>query len=186
MHRIASFLLLVVAFDVSATEVWRWKDADGVVHYSDSPVPGAERINVGPAPQLGSPSADSGTPAFPAAQPQSSGDSTVRYKHCLIAQPQNDASFFAADSVNASLEIEPALQPGHQIQVFLNGAAYPQWPAAAMSYTLTGLFRGSYTLAVRVLDDNGRTVCSGPTINFYVRQPSVLSPQSPLRPQPKK
>ncbi|HMA12536.1 MAG TPA: hypothetical protein VKO83_11650, partial [Steroidobacteraceae bacterium] len=67
-------------------------------------------------------------------------------------------------------------QPGHQVQVLLNGRADPDWPATAISRTLVNLFRGSYTLAVRVLDENGRAVCTGPTINFHVRQPSVLAP----------
>jgi hypothetical protein len=38
------------------------------------------------------------------------------------------------------------------------------------------LNRGSYTLAVRVLDASGRTVCASPIVNFHVRQPSLLAP----------
>lgn len=186
MRRLASFLLLGVALTAGATDIWRWKDADGVVHYADSPVPGAERINVGPAPKLGAPSADAGVSVYQATPPQNRDSNPVRYSRCAVAQPKNGETFFSVDSVGVSLAIEPPLQPGHRIQVFLNGAVYPQWPDSATSYTLNGLYRGAYTLAVRVQDDNGRTRCSGPTSNFYVRQPSVLSPQSPLRPQPKK
>jgi hypothetical protein len=57
-----------------------------------------------------------------------------------------------------------------------------QWPAAGLAYTLTNLYRGSYTLTVRVVDAGGRAVCTGAVSSFHIRQPSVLSPQSPQRP----
>ncbi len=186
MRRLASFLLLGVALTASATEIWRWKDADGVVHYADSPVPGAEHINVGPAPTLGTASQDAPAPVYQPTQPPNQQNNTVRYNKCTVAQPENNQSFFAVDSVSVSLDIEPPLAPGNTIQVYLNGAVYPQWPGTAPSYTLNGLYRGAYTLAVQIVDQNGRSLCKGPVSNFYVRQPSILSPQSPLRPKPGK
>jgi hypothetical protein len=78
--------------------------------------------------------------------------------------------------------VEPGLQARHRIQVYLNGGAFLEWPEISMNYTLTGLYRGSYTLSVRVLDGNDRTVCAGPAINFHVQQPTILSP---ARQQPK-
>jgi hypothetical protein len=42
MRQIATFLLFGVALTAGAAEIWRWKDANGVVHYSDNPVPGAK------------------------------------------------------------------------------------------------------------------------------------------------
>ncbi len=184
MRRIAAFLLLGIALSASAADIWRWKDADGVVHYSDSPVPGAERITVGgsaPRPDATSPPP---APAASAEAPAAAPRPAEAYTRCAVVQPKNDEVFFAVDSVSVNVVIEPYLQPNHHIQVLLNGAPDPDWPEAAMSYTFTGLFRGSYTLAVRVVDANGRAVCSGPVSNFHIRQPSILSPQSPQRPQP--
>ncbi len=74
------------------------------------------------------------------------------------------------------MTIEPELQAGHRIQAYLNGGAFLEWPETSLNYTLAGLYRGSYTLSVRVLDGNDRTLCAGPAINFHVRQPTVLSP----------
>ncbi len=174
MRRLASFLLLGVALAAGATEIWRWKDANGVVHYSDSPAPGAERVDVGQAARPG------GAPATPApvysSTPPQDSEATARYKRCVVTEPTNDQTFKAGDSINASLAIEPPLQPGHRIQAYLNSGAYLDWPETATSYTLNGLYRGSYTLSVRVLDGNDRTLCAGSAINFHVQQPSVLSP----------
>jgi hypothetical protein len=36
---------LLVALVAQAGDIFRWKDANGIVHYADQPVPGAERIS---------------------------------------------------------------------------------------------------------------------------------------------
>jgi hypothetical protein len=180
MRPVAIFLLLTVAIAAGAADIWRWKDADGVVHYSDSPVPGAERVTVG---RSGSqPGTATPVPAAVPSPPDQAPTPTVPYTRCAVVQPQNDSTFFAADSVGAGILIEPYVQQGHHVEVLFNGTPFRDWPAGALNYTFTGLYRGSYTLAVRVLDASGHAVCSGPVINFYIRQPSVLSPQSPQRP----
>ncbi len=187
MRRLASFLLLGFALAASATEVWRWKDANGVVHYSDSPVPGAERVNTGPAPKPGGTSA-----APPASRSVREADSEapapalIRYTRCEVTRPANDTTFRGAETVTAAVEIEPLLQSGHHLQLLMNGSVYPQWAGTTTSYAFPQLDRGSYALAVRVLDSNGATMCSGPAINFYVQQPTLLSParQQPPPPRP--
>ena len=188
MRRLASFLLLGVALAASATEVWRWKDANGVVHYSDSPVPGAERVNASPAPKPG------GTTAAPPARSVRQTDDNpvqqapTRYTRCEFIRPVSETTFRGAVTVTAAVEIEPMLQSGHRLQVLVNGSVYPQWAGTTTSYAFPQLDRGSYALVVRVLDANGGTVCSGPTTNFYVQQPTLLSParQQPAKPPPVK
>lgn len=180
MRKLTALLLMFLALSASATELWRWKDADGAVHYSDQPVKGAERIDV----QMTQRSTGASEPTSEAAS-GSRGTSEsrseaaappVNYTRCAVASPQNDEVFNTVSAVNARVDIEPALQAGHRLQVFLNGRAYPDWPANQFAYTLSDLYRGSYTLNVRVLDANGRALCTGSTINFHVRQPSVLAP----------
>jgi hypothetical protein len=179
MRRLASFLLLGCALSAGAAEIWRWKDAEGVVHYSDSPVPGAERVAVAQSSRPGTIS-PARPPAYVATpQPQQEAS---RYTSCLVTAPVNDAVFHTSDGIAAAVTIQPALQAGHRIQVYLNGGAFLEWPQSSMTYQLTGLYRGSYTLSVRVLDANDRALCAGPAINFHVQQPTLLSP---ARQQPK-
>src|SRR5262245_26818289 len=118
MRRVASFLLLGVAFAASAaTEVWRWKDKDGVVHYSDNPVPGAERVPVGAPPSAGVPA----RPPSVASVPEPEPEPKVRYTRCVVTEPADNKVFMAGNSVNAEVTIEPELQPGHHIEAYLNG-----------------------------------------------------------------
>lgn len=164
---------MVIALSAGAAEMWRWKDADGVVHYSDRPVQGAERIDVRAQNATG---ANVGTTAARAPRPEAPpAPSAARYKRCEVTSPTNDQVFNSVSAVMASLSIEPGLQVGHQLQVLLNGQAVQDWPAGVMSHTFLNLYRGSYTLSVRVLDGN-RELCSGPAVNFHVRLPSVLAP----------
>jgi hypothetical protein len=173
MRQLASLLLLVLAFPVSAADIWRWKDANGVYHYSDQPVAGAVKMNMG----LSAPPA---SPPAPVAPPNTAGPvlqpTTVPYASCVVLAPAADEVFNNVNSVNASLQITPSLQTGHRVQVLLNGRVYPGWPDQALSSTLADLFRGSYSVSVQVLDAGGRTVCAGPATTFHVRQPSILSP----------
>jgi Domain of unknown function (DUF4124) len=158
-----------------AAETWKWKDANGVVHYSDRPVPGAERVDV-VAPKPSSPAA--------AAEPRAAAASTeprqaanqqtiVPYDRCVIAAPDHEVTFNAVDSVAAGVLLEPALQAGHRIEVLLNGNVVQDWPPDAMTYTFKNLERGAYTISARVLDADGAAACTGPSITFYVRLPTV-------------
>jgi hypothetical protein len=162
-----------------AAETWKWKDANGVVHYSDKPVQGAERISVlPPKPSIAVTKPAAAEPRAASAQSnQPDPPPIVPYSRCVVTAPDNEETFNAINTVAAGLLIEPALQPGHRIEVLLNGSIVKDWPPDASSHTLTGLDRGSYTLNARVLDSFGGAVCSGPTINFHVHLPTVARPR---------
>jgi len=179
MRKLALILSMLTAVSALAAETWRWRDAEGVVHYSDRPVPGAERIDVNvqrSSPQASTPpAAASGRPPAPPV--------AVKYR-CEIQRPANDEVFNSVNAVTATVALEPGLQDGQRLQVYLNGALYPQWPSGVQTYTLQELYRGSYTLSARVLDANGTALCSGPAINFHIRQPTLLSPVRRPTPTP--
>ena len=87
-------------------------------------------------------------------------------------------------TITATIALEPALTPGFQMKVYLNGAEYKDWPSGALTYSIQNLFRGSYTLQARVVDDSGKAACMGPMISFHVRQPTINSPARRPTPTP--
>lgn len=164
-------------------EVWAWKDANGVTHYSDQPTPGARKIViVGQMTSVASqPAVVPSRPATPGAQPPAA--SAVQYARLEIWQPANEASFFGADAtVNVRLRSEPDLQPGDQLLTYLDGKLVGGRNSTELN--LTGLERGVHSLASVILDAKGNEKIRSNDVVFYVRQPSVLSPQSPVRPRP--
>jgi hypothetical protein len=172
MRLLVSFLLIGLALPASAAEMWRWKDANGVTHYSDRPVAGAERLVISTSKSTAQPAGNPVvTPGPPPPPPE-----PVRYARCLVTNPASDQTFNSVNAVDATVQVEPALQEGHRIQIFLNGRLYTDWPESFLSYSLTELYRGSYVLSMRVVDADTRPLCASPSITFHIRQPSVLSP----------
>lgn len=176
MRQLAALLSMLIALSATAAEMWRWKDADGVVHYSDRPVPGAERMTVlssqkttgGDKPQA------SGPTAAPAAEQPAAAE--FKYTRCAVETPTDEQVFNNVNAVEVSLALEPQLQPGHRLQVLLNGLVNTEWPPGVMARTLNNMYRGSYMLSMRVVDANGRAQCTSATIDFHVRQASLLAP----------
>jgi hypothetical protein len=178
MRKVACFLLTAIACLGSAmlvaAETWRWKDANGVIHYSDRPVPGAERVSVIAPKPSSSPPQQTGVDPAAAPTPRTvSPPAIIPYSRCLVTAPANDETFNAVTSVSAGVLLEPDLQAGHRIEVTLDGAAVADWPQDALSHTLTDLLRGSHQINVRVLDANDNAACTGPMVMFYIRLPTV-------------
>lgn len=164
-------LTLTVCSAVGAAEMWRWVDSDGVVHYADRAVPGAERFTLQSTPKPSTPAAPAAPPARTSARP-----ADFRYTSCAITNPAADQVFNNVNTVNASIELLPGQRPGDRVLMNLNGRRVANWPEAAQGYVLTDLYRGSYSLSAQVVDEAGKTMCSSPSVTFHIRQPSMLTP----------
>jgi hypothetical protein len=184
MRQLASLLLVALAVPatvapVIAAEAWRWRDEHGVVHYSDTPVPGAERVVLAAAP----PGNGSRTPTAAPRPAAPTAPAKFSYAECTVRAPGNDQTFNAVNMITASLQIKPALLEEHSIRVMFDGDPYPAWPARMLAFKLENLHRGTHTLAVQVVDAKKNVVCDGPPTTFHVRQP-VLAPANKPKPKP--
>ena len=169
---------LAAAIVVAQTiTTYRWVDAQGVVHYSDTPQPGAQVI------QLQSAQTYHATPAPPpppaAKATATNTDPNSPYQSCGIAQPASEASFFAPESVPVSVQLAPGLRAGDDLTVTVDGAELAA--VAPGRYQVTAPERGAHTVNVAVHDADGKQVCRAAPVTFYVQQPSLLSPTSPAR-----
>jgi hypothetical protein len=178
MRLIASILLYGIALSAGAAEVWRWKDANGVVHYSDNPVPGAVRVTIGVAENSGTPSStvDEAPMQLPPPPPR-----PPSYTRCAVESPTPNQYFQGVQSITVSIAVEPLPQPDHRVQVLFDGAPVPDWAPDALTYTFPEVYRGSHTLAVRILDAGGRALCTGPSSTFHLQQPGLLSPNRQVK-----
>jgi hypothetical protein len=169
--------LLVASGIASAAKTYRWVDAQGVVHYSDTPQPGAEQITL-PTAQTYTPvpvpaaAASAAAPAGPPAQ-------TAAYQTCVITEPVAETSLYAPDSVNVVVSLDPPLRDGDRLQVLLDGQPLDSKSPAATSITVPQPDRGAHVLSAVVRDASGKMLCSASGVTFYIQRPSLLSPQSP-------
>jgi hypothetical protein len=168
---------LLAAFAAQAAVVYKWVDADGVVHFSDQPVPGAQKINTdGSAGHSGTSFGVKGAAADDSAKKGQTG-SPDDYTVLEITAPEHDQSFFGDAPVNAHLSLSPSLELNHVVTWFLNGTPIENSGSDPASITLSGLARGTYALSASVLDQASGKSRSAEAVNFYVKEPSLLSPQ---------
>jgi hypothetical protein len=166
-------------------EVWEWKDANGVTHYSDAPAPGARKIVIvgsttTPVPPNVAPRA--GQPAnTPAAQP-----APVNYTRLEIWQPENGASFFGLDStVNVRIRSEPEVQPGDRLLTYLDGKLVSD--QSTNEHVLSGVERGAHSLTSVILDGRGNERIRSQPVVFHIKQVPANNPANrgpALRPPP--
>jgi hypothetical protein len=166
---------LLAAFAVQAAVVYKWVDADGVVHFSDQPYPGAEKIYTSSSTVTTAASAP-GSAAGSRQAPKSAAASGRGYSEFSIVSPANDQTFFGDDVIPVRLNLQPSLKPDQNITWNLNGKPQ-EFPPDAISFALPHLDRGAYTLAATITDQETGDSQSSNSVTFYVRQPSELAPQ---------
>jgi hypothetical protein len=178
MHPRQSWLTLglLFAFSVQAAVIYRWVDANGVVHYSDQASPGAEKIVTSSS----SAGTVTGARAGPSPQAPQQAQKGLNYSEFTISAPVPDQSFFGDDVVAVHLALEPSLRPNQAITWHLNGTQLDT-PPNEISFALPRLDRGTYVLMASITDQQTGESQSSNSVTFFVRQPSTLAPQSPLR-----
>ena len=166
----------MTALSVQAAVIYRWVDSDGVVHYSDQESPGAERI-VTSAPNTAA--AGPRAAAAPQATRKPAGGS-LNYAEFTITSPQAEQTFFGDDPIGVHLNLSPGLKTGHNIAWHVNGRQLDD-QADAVSFVMPRLDRGTYSVMATITDQQTGESQSSNSVTFFVRQPSALAPQSPLR-----
>jgi hypothetical protein len=170
----------------SKVQMWKWKDANGVVHYSDTPGPGAVKVDInvsqgqpGAAPPAAG--AQSGPSGPPAAQ-------AVVYTSLAIVQPANETSYFDADSVvDVQINSDPPLAEGDSIFLYLDGKRVGN-SGDALSYSLPNVDRGAHSLNAVIFDAQGKEKIRSQPVVFFMKQHTINSPANPapgVQPRPK-
>ena len=170
---------LLAAFTVQAAVIYRWVDADGVVHYSDQASPGAEKIVTAGSSSSATSGGGARNVTGPTAQAPQRSASGLNYAEFSITSPAAEQTFFGDDVVAVHLNLNPSLRPNQSITWHLNGKQL-DFPPNAVSFALPRLDRGTYALAATITDQQTSESETSNSVTFFVRQPSSLSPQSPL------
>jgi hypothetical protein len=165
-------LLLLISMPVLAATVWKWRDASGVVHYSDQPVPGAEQVsgltsNSFSAPAVGNTTSSNAT---------SSASASVNYTNVEIWKPSQEMTVSnSAGQVSVGVRVEPALAKGHRLALYMDGKLVSGFPEQGSEYDMSEVERGAHTLVLTVVDAQGKRVTESSPVQFFVQQVSVLN-----------
>lgn len=175
--RLIAFIVALLLAQPALAQVYRWVDEDGVVHYTDRPVEGAEVVDLPesrgttfrrPAPL---PS------AAPPAAAEQDDDQGFNYQSFRIVQPSDEETLWnIGATLDVSLSLTPGLREGHEIEVWFDGSVLESREPASLSFTVPEVYRGTHNLWARVLDSSGRVLIQSNEITFYVQQTSVINP----------
>ena len=155
-------------------EVYQWRDADGVTHFSDFPQPGARKIILNGSPAPAPPPASAAVAARPTAQPVAT---EVVYDRLEIWSPENGASFFGADSVvSIRIRSEPEVGPTHRLLTYLDGKLLPG--ENATEHSLTDVDRGVHSVTSVIVSRDGKELIRSAPVVFHIKQPSVANPRN--------
>ena len=168
-------LASLASFAGQAAVVYKWTDSDGVVHYSDQPVPGAEKIFTAGSPTSGGPVSSARSPNPGAPVPKNNVSPGLNYTQFAITSPVPDQTFFGDEPIIASLTLNPGLNPNHVLTWHLNGTQLED-QGGVTQFALQHLDRGTYVIAATITDPGTGESRSTGSVTFYVRQPSALSP----------
>jgi len=163
--------------DNGATTVYRWVDAQGVVHYSDQPHPNAQKLEIRGAQTFSAlPAGQAASGDDDSSQTQSS--SQAAYESCTIAQPADQQMLMNVYQATAVVQTSPGLRSGDEIRLFLDGK---QMQGSGPSYTFP-VDRGQHSVQAVIQDSTGQIVCETSSVTFFVHQPSVQNPHNPVHP----
>ena len=166
-------LLGLLAAGAVVADAYTWTDDEGVVHYSDRPVPGATRIYIAEPNTGRSPAPRSNAATAGASDPDTTSEptNTVRYSSFEVTAPGAEETLWNIEGVlNVSLSLTPALQPGHQVRVYFDGDTRM---VSSMSFQIDEVYRGVHNVQAEVLDPTGKMLIRTRTNRFYVQQSGI-------------
>jgi hypothetical protein len=176
-------LLAMASQAQSRREVYAWKDAQGVTHYSDYPQPGARKIILNGSPTTTSAQQATTAGARPATQPAAQ---EVVYDRLEIWSPEVGASFFEPDSViSIRIRSEPEVGPTHRLLTYVDGKLLPG--ENVTEHSLANVERGAHSVTSVIVDRNGKELIRSAPVVFHMKQTTVDNPRNvgpTLKPQP--
>lgn len=172
-------LILLLVASAAVADVYKWVDADGVVHFTDQALEGSERVQLrqptvySPPPLPRPEKAEKRAPA-PAASPK-----IETYTSFSIEQPAEDETVIDNSGVVAvGLMLIPPLQEGHAITLEVDGKAVAG-KFTSTQFTIDRLVRGTHTLKAAIVGGDGTVVTAAAPVRFHLRRASTQLRKEP-------
>lgn len=166
MRRLTVLLLafLLIPSLGAADAMYKWVDAQGNVHYSDKPAPGATKIDVAKAHTFTPPPVAAPEGNGIEGQNQSRQRAPANYS-ISIDSPQDQETLWNVPSVTISVAVSPALHSGDRVTITLDGTS----KIVAGTSASFDVDRGQHTATASI---NGASA----SVTFFVQKSTVKKP----------
>jgi hypothetical protein len=172
-------LMLLVFAGVLHAAVYKHVNEKGEVVYSDTPVPGAEKLDLPELPTYS-------PPPVPLIRPESEPVVSDIYRTLEVIKPKNDSTIRNnLGVIELQLRIDPALKvrEKHRIQFYLDNERYgPLVDKTAIM--MSNIERGEHTLSASVFDGDGNVVAASNSVTVFVKRESELHKKDRFVPPP--
>jgi hypothetical protein len=173
MRLLFATLVLATALPAHA-EIYRSVGPNGQTVFSDQPPQNApaERVELQRPNTVKTETPNSAAPSSPT--PDNGAVSSQPYQTLQLDVPDDEALRANNGTFSVSATVTPALSPGHQLRLLLDGQPYGD-PTRAPFFHLTNIDRGTHRLAVEVIQDE-RVVQQSEPVEITVQRISLNSP----------
>ena len=156
-------------------QAYKWVDEDGVVHYSDRPHEGAEKIQL---PSTGRSTRSTYTPpkrtqtsTSTTQQAEPEEEQPFSYDTITISSPAAEETLWNIEGIlNVSVNLQPGLERGHRVRVYFDGT--PQM-VDGLNFQIPEVYRGAHNVQVEILDQVGKMMIRSLPNRFYVQQNTI-------------
>lgn len=173
MRQSLALVLMLLALPAVA-QIYKYTDANGNTAYSNQPPDGtqAEAVNL---PPLNSVDTAAPAPSPPRAAPTQRQQAAATYQVLELTDlPDGEALRANNGSFTVGVALQPRLQPGHMLQLMIDGKPYGQ-PSNIPRFQVLEQDRGEHSLSVQVLQGT-EVVQQSQTVNLTVQRVHVGKP----------
>ncbi|MCL1080122.1 DUF4124 domain-containing protein [Parashewanella spongiae] len=159
-------LLLLTA--IADAAIYKWTDKNGKVHYSDTPIDGAEVVT--PAENTLNKINRSKVSPTPSITPKV--NQTSYQVH--IVSPQDQAALRVNNGdFDVNARVSPKLSDSQTLQLTVDGTRYGE-PQRHGYFSLTNVDRGEHVIVVQLLSAEGKVLVQSQPTTVYVHRFSKL------------
>lgn len=175
-QNIAITVVLLVAavsgIDNARAQIYKYKDKDGNVVFSDTRPANTEQAAVEEV-ELGATNSSGPPPEVPKAATKVDSDTkTIAYESVITSPSDGSTIPMGPGNFAVTANFSPALVSGERVQLLLDGAVVGE-PQRGSAWQLSNVYRGEHQLVVQRIDRGGRTLHSSSPVTVYVLRPSI-------------
>ena len=173
MAKLFVLILSLACASLYAEEIYKEVDSDGVSSFSDRAVLGTEPVKI----QKTSTFTDDSLQRQKDMQSPDTETKTkqVRYS-ARVTDPENGASIRDnSGALTLTIDITPDLSSGDKAELLMDGQKIRDLQASG-TVALSNVDRGTHSFSIRVVNDHGKVIDTGPSTSISILRHAVPRP----------